>query len=683
VSETERPSSELARVPRQVVLPGDAADRSRQDEDEPADDGRSVDRDSPHDGEPGSDWARLRSWLQDHPVTAACLALIIASLVWKAVFLSHYYFHDDDFEVFDVALRSKFSWSFLTHDYVGHLFPGVYAVAWVLARTALYSWVAASAETLVMVAAASLAAWRLLRTLLGNRPAILIPLSIYLLSPIAFPLYSWWINAVEAIPLQIAVFMCLDSHVRYVWTGKFRHAAAAAGWLVFGLLFFEKSALIPLLLFAVTAGFLTRRSLLPSIWITLTRLWRAWVLYVVLLAGYAALLVGAMAAAKTPSSVGSVHQDATFASELLRDSFLPSIFGGPWRWFISGVNAPVSAPPSALATAALLATLVIIVASILVRRRAWRAWAILAGWIILDDVLPVALGRLGFPTADVLLGLATRYITDATAILAIAVALAFWPLAGPQDQTDSNSARREFFTGRWQAVALGFTAVLVIGSLWSVTDLQDTSNGSYARSYISVARTAIADAPSGTVIAGGLQVPGPVMNPTFGRNSDVSAVLEPLSHRGALLSWPAQPEGTIDSLMVFGQSGQLYPAQVIGTTSNPLPLKDSCTSRTTGSFTLHFPVRTSVFTVILRIPYLSDAPAAGRQITVMYGSTVRQIDIQRGAHNAYVPVTGSAWTVTFQSSPSVLFCPGAVTAGQLDVPALGSPGGIPASPAAG
>ena len=125
-----------------------------------------------------------------------------------------------------------------------------------MARISLYNWALASAVSLVLLAAAGLAAFRLLRTLFGNRPAILIPLAVYLLIPLTMPDLGWWSSAIESLPLQIATFMALNAQVHYVRTGRFRHAVAAAAWVVFGLIFFEKAMVLPALLFAVSSGFL-------------------------------------------------------------------------------------------------------------------------------------------------------------------------------------------------------------------------------------------------------------------------------------------------------------------------------------------------------------------------------------------------------------------------------------------
>jgi hypothetical protein len=661
VSEIERPSRDIERRPRHVIVP---AAEARQGERYASDDlyaeARAEDEfDANFDDEAGGDWSHLKPVLKRHKVTLSCLALIVISLIFKAVFLSHYYFQQDDFDVFDVALHSKFSWGFLTHDDVGHLFPGVYALGWVQARYALYSWAAGAAVILVMIAGSSLAAWRLLRTLLGNRPAILIPLTFYVISPLAFSVDYWWIAAVEAIPLQIAIFMTLDSHVRYARTGRRRYLAAAAGWLLFGLIFDEKSVVIPFLIFAVTAGFLVRRPLRDSIWLTLSRLWKAWVAYLVLLAGYAVVLVGAIRAAKIKSTPSSLHAALTFTSGLLRETFLPSLLGGPWKWFPINEGATVAwAPPSGLIVGSILLAAAIIVGSILFRRKAWRAWAILAGWIVFADVLPLVLGRLGYPAADSFLDLESRYVVDASAVLAICIALAFWPVAEPQEQTAAGRRRRrEFFTGHWQTAGIGLTVVFVVGSLVSASSMESASSGEPVRSYLATAQAAMAGVPSGTVIYGGGDVSPALETGLFGKYANVSEVVRPLSHRGSQLTWVTRPYGTIDNLMAFTGTGQLVPAVILplyATASGPLASDQICNSPASGRFVYHFPSSTSGWTVALQIGYDAGPTQTGRSMTVIYGNVVRHVRIESGLHTAWVPVTGvvSAVVIDVAGAPS-------------------------------
>jgi len=632
--------------------------------------------------EPPRDWSQLAEQARRHQVTLAALGLILASLIWKGAFLSHFYFRQDDFDVLDQSLKSGLTWKLLTTVHSGHLFPGVYLISWVLSRRALYSWAAGAGIELVLIAGSSLAAWRLLRTLLGNRPALLIPLALYVLSPLPFQAYSWWIAGVEEIPLQIALFMSLDAHVRYVWTGRFRHAIAAAAWLAFGLFFFEKSAVIPLLLFAVTAGFLvSRRSLVIASWTAAVRFWRAWTLYLAVLAAYLIVFLTALSgSSQQPAEPTSVHKAAVFGWGLLFHSFVPGVLGGPWHWFIMpGAAGGSAAAPSDLSWAALVVVAGFIVASMLTRRRAWRGWAILAGWILVDDILPVLIGRLAlFPGYAALLATQTRYVDDAAAVLAVVVALIFWPLASPSAAEDQSPAqRREFFAStQWKRAAVALTVVVAIGSVWTVSQYM-TRTADPTRAYIADARTALAQQPGGTVILD-RQVPGTVMIGAFGSHADMSVVLGPLSGQGKHLDWISQPTGNIGGLKMFGPDGRLYAAAIHGVTGQSPSVFADCLSPKRSRLVVPLPVRTGLgpFVRVLRIDYLAGAAAGGAGVTVTYAGRSGQITVAPNARSAYLSVTGSSPRVTLSASLTAgTFCFEKAVAGYF-VPLPGT--GVPA-----
>jgi len=66
----------------------------------------------------------------------------------------------------------------------------------------------------------------------------------------------------------------------------------------------------------------------------------------------------------------------------------------------------------------------VIIASLWYRRRAWPAWIILLGWLVVVDIVPVVLGRLavfGIPLAT-----QTAYVADAAPVLAICLAIVKW-----------------------------------------------------------------------------------------------------------------------------------------------------------------------------------------------------------------------------------------------------------------
>jgi len=193
------------------------------------------------------EWADLRpivTWVRAHRVLLGALLLIAAQVAWKAQFLSHLYFRQDDFHDLDLAVDHTFSWRYLTYVGSGHLIMGLRMVAWPLVRISStpYNWAAASAVSLAFVAAAGLAAYRLLRDLFGDRPAILMLLVVYLLTPLTMPDLGIWSSAMESVPLQLAICMALSAHLRYIANGRTRHLVAAAFWVAFGLLFFDQKA---------------------------------------------------------------------------------------------------------------------------------------------------------------------------------------------------------------------------------------------------------------------------------------------------------------------------------------------------------------------------------------------------------------------------------------------------------
>jgi hypothetical protein len=684
VSETEPPSQEIERVPRHQVAPRhDGSGRYQQavrvcGEDDSTD-GGADDRRRRLDDEPEVDWSTQLATLRRHQVTLACVALIVVTLIWKAVFLSQYFFRQDDFWIFDTALKSGLNWGLLGRTWgAGQFIPGPVALSWVLTRVALYNWAAGAGLELVMIAGASLAAWRLLRTLFGNRPAILIPLVLYLICPLTFPDYSWWIAGVETIPLQIAIFMSLTSHVHYVWTGRYWHAVAAGAWLVFGLIFFEKALVIPLLLFAVTAGFLVGgKRLVPAAWQSVTRFWRAWVLYLGVVAIYGVVLAFALRSSTvkpgTPSSAGAVW---TFSWGLIHRTLLPGLLGGPWHWYhLAGSVYAFASPPSWLAWASLIAVLSIVAAIIMTRTRAWRAWAILASWVVLADMVPVIIGRLQVPGVAWIFAMETRYVADASGVLLVVIGLACWPLAAPaEDGAAAPKRRREFFTGRWKPVALAMVAVIAVSSVWSVQKFASLTRGAPAKTYIANATRALALAPSGTVILD-RQVPPAVMLGIYHQDSYASVVLGPLSHRGAAISWITTPVGNIGGLKLIGSDGRLYPAAIFGTSTRKFAGARDCVTLRRTRVVLAFPRPSVSYARVLRLDYKASSALAGQTVTVTYGGLTRQLVLRAGLNNAYFTVSGSATDVVVQAPSGPGLCTYDAIAGYF-VQALG--GAIPA-----
>ncbi len=624
-------------------------------------------------------WPEIADWLVRHWVTLAAFALIIGQVAWKSLFLSHFYFRQDDFHFTELGLQYGLSWKYLSYVGSGHLHPGVLLLTWLMAKIALYNWAAATSLTLALLLLASITCWRMLRVLFGPRPAILIPLILYVVTPLTFPDDSWWSSAIESLPLQAAIFLAVTAHVLYIRTGRIRHLVGAVFWLAAGLFFFEKAMVIPALLFAITAGFLAEDRLISSVRQALVRYWRAWAAYFVLVAGYLALLLIALQQSTVKPTPTSISASLTFAWDLIRQTLLPGLLGGPWSWVMSRNAAVAYANPAAgFVWATVLVTCAIVAASIALRTRAWRAWAILVGWIVLADVVPIVLGRLATASLAQVLGLDTRYVADAVPVAVLCLGLAFWPVVQSPDAGRAWQAGHEFFgSGAWRALGLGLTGLVIIGSVWSVNSYEQISSISnvLGRSYLANARAALDDQPTGTVIVNQYTVPYVMWNIYYGKYALQSRALGPMASSAAAknVRWEARPSGNIDRLMMFGTFGMLLPAVVHGTVSLPLPPGTACWPVHDGATVVRFTAPSSGFSGILRLGYLAGPAAGGEVATINYGTEVRSLVLKTGLHSAYLQVTGSASAVRVTVPAASQLCVGDAQAGNLRPSTAGTP----------
>jgi hypothetical protein len=281
-------------------------------------------------------------------------------------------------------------------------------------------------------------------------------------------------------------------------------------------------------------------------------------------------------------------------------------------------------------------------------------------------------------------------------VLAIVVALVFWPVADPRpdsvdprpdsagpwpDLNGTTNRRREFFTGRWRIVAIGVTAVFVVSSLYSVQNFQAQTTRwtvTSGQTYIANARAALANTPAGTVIVN-QPVPGTLMKGTYGDTDFTSVVLGPLSRRGSQISWTKQPSGTIGTLKVFGSDGRLWPAALRGSNTVDLPKWRNCLGTRKSRLVMRFQPASVAFASTLRIGYAANSSAAGQVVQVNYGTEVGQFTVQPGEWHYYLPVHGSAASVVLQSDGNFSgLCFGPVIAGYIvpfpgfPIPAIGS-----------
>jgi hypothetical protein len=642
-------------------------------------------------------WSGAARWIRTHAVALAGLALIAGQLGWTAALLAHSYFRQTDFVLLDRALREGFGWKYLMWADAGHLMPGGLAVTWSLARISLYSWPLASSVVMVLVAAASLAMLRMLLTVFArpdgaSPPGILIPLAVYLFAPLSAGAVAWLSVALRVLPLQLAMFMAVSAHIRYLRGGRPRQLIASAVWLVIGMASADQGALVPILLFVLTVAYFEPGRLRDAAGRAAVRYWRAWTLYGALLAAYCVIFFIQLGVwgvhVAGPGKATSLYR---FAGTMLGTGLLPGILGGPWQWQASGYAQ--AAPPAAAEYLSWVVVAIVVLASCLYRASAWRAWAILLGWIVAACIAPAAIG--GFGLSVTALGEQTGYLANATGVLALCLGLAFLP-AGEAVDTPPRPVR---------ALAAFAFCCFVAGTVASLQDFESVTSAAAARSYIATARLAVADAPRGTLVVDG-PTPATVMDPGFfSGQADTARVIGPLARHkpAARPSWISALDGVYTGPMTFDAKGRLRPVIVTGLPSRPPPKPgpkskskpgpgqrprakaaiEACWN-VTGRGT-NIPLKGTLY----RWPWTARLAYSGPAglLSVTFGrSGSQQIAIPAGTHVAYVPVTGSGNVINVRfagsaGSNGVSLCVASVTVGLVYPDQAGR--AIPATPSPG
>jgi hypothetical protein len=580
-------------------------------------------------------------WVRANPVVVAAVALIVAQLCWKTYLLSHFYFRQDDFLLLDRALSHGLSLSYLVSFSGGHLRPGGLLMFWLVTRLSPYDWLLASLVTIAALAAAGVLMTRVLLILFGSRPAILIPLIIFLFTPLTLAGLSFWTTVTDWLPLQLTMLAAIYSHVRYVRSGRVGHIVAAAGWLGAGLLFDVQGALVPLFLLALTSAYLVPGRWPAAAWRTLRRFRRAWTIYVVLTAAYLVLfLIKLRTSAQQPVNPEHIPSVLSLAATMLRVGFVPAAVGGPWRWFVPGGDYGFAAEMPALTQVSWVLAALIVGASLWYRRHALRSWLILAGWLVLADFGPVAISRLTELPAS-LLGADTHYLADSAPVLAVCVGLAFWPVIGEQDPYRVSRPRPVPLA----VSAVALTAAFLAGSIWSgVSYLGDTSSAR-TRSYVDTARAALASARPGTVILSA-STPWYVMYAGFhGQVTQTSHVLGPLVRDRAGIRFVAVPEGPVPSLMMFDSRGRLQPALDIGASS--LRPAGARTCWPVRSAWTRIPLSAYVFRDAWMIQLVYSGPKTRLQLEL--GTSVRDVVLPAGRRDISIPVSNGGSAVLVRS----------------------------------
>ena len=603
--------------------------------------------------EPG----RIARWVTADPIRAVAIALIVASLAWRASIAERGWFSQDEFVIANHAFSSDLTPGFLVGIFNDHLMPGVLLVAWLLVRVDGFEgwpWL------LLLVAgqaAVSVAFYRLLRTLLRPGWLLLVPLCMFLFSPLTLEVSSLWMVGLLMLPVQLGMILALAAQVRYARTGRHRHAIGVTLAVVFALAFDTKALLIIPLLFLFSVFLLSERRTLAGIWPAIRRFWPGWLALTAVTAAYVPYYLALpRSELQQPGSATSI---VTFVADLIGTTFVPGLFGGPWVWTNAGDGPPLVDPPDLGAWLTWALLLALIVVTVRTRAAAGRAWLLLFWYVAIVTTLFVVT-RLGgaFGTLGALV---PRYVAEAVVVAALCVGVA---LLGLRDRPEPEKTvwavpavlREPGASAVTLVAAVAVVVAVVMGTLTTIAGFNDNWEIKHGRAYLETTQAELAAAPPGTVLAEE-PVPTPVIAGYFHPFN-----LQSHFFRAAPLRPTFVTEGAAPSM--FDETGRIRPVDVQGT-DIVAASDDGCGHRvsrgTATTIALQHPAPDWPWWI--HVGYLSSGDSTA---TFRLGRVSHEFQVHEGLNDYYFKMQSEGAAVQLRvHDPKVALCTKEITVGKV------------------
>ncbi|MFT4395908.1 hypothetical protein ACLTEW_13330 [Gordonia lacunae] len=497
-------------------------------------------------------------------VSLVALSLIVGQLIIRGWLVATGNFYWDDLVLVARASSNPIlSWEYLGHGHDGHFMPAAFLLAGVATWLAPLNWVLPALMLVVLQAIASVAVWRMVRTIAPRaRVGALVALAFYLFSPMAVPAFAWWAAGLNTLPMQAAMAWIVADAVRLA-RGDVDDARRRLVWIrstvvfVIALAFFEKSLFIlPVALVAAVLANGGVRATMPTLraarelWISLTVT--------------AALWVGVYFLTTDPTSgEHSVAQTARLVWRSVTDAIVPSLVGGPWEWERWTPSPPTGFPQMWMIVGGWL-----VLAGVTwwaIARR--RGGAVIVGCAVLYAVaaqIPVMWNR-SSPQTAIELAQHMRYLPDTALVFTIALALLcaapsrIADVGGRHARTsDGEAGRDEERSAAQPAFASVVGALAVVSAVVSLVSFssswRDNPTGDYLETATAALHDAAAQGPDGLTLLD-QSVPLEILQPFVYPDNQVSRIF------GRVAPRPDFGVAT-DRLFVLDTAGNLVPGGV-------------------------------------------------------------------------------------------------------------------------
>ena len=415
-------------------------------------------------------------------VARTAAALIAVQLIVRAVLAFNGYFYWDDLILIGRAgTQDLLSAGYLFDDHDGHVMPAAFLVAGGITRLAPLQWMVPAISLIVLQLLASLALLRALHVILGWRPALLVPLTFALFTPLSVPAFAWWAAALNSLPMLAAMaWVCADA-ILLVRTGNRRYAVTGLLVYVGGLLFFEKSAVIPFVAFAVVAllAYVSATGSPIAVWRRGIRLW------VPSLAATVAWIAVYLVVVDQKRWTLDWSMTWDLLARSVTHGIVPGLAGGPWDWQRWAPASPWGTPATTVMVLGWVALAAVMAVTVIRKQRIGPVWPVAVGYAVACQI-PIYLMRSSQFTA-LELAQTLRYLPDLVVVLALLAAVG---LCAPNREgarwLDASPART--------AVIVVVSVAFVTSSLYSTATFLTSWRDNPAQLYLQNARASLAAA---------------------------------------------------------------------------------------------------------------------------------------------------------------------------------------------
>lgn len=415
-------------------------------------------------------------------VAEIALLLVAVHLVIRAVLaFGGYFYWDDLILVGRAGTQSLLSPGYLFDDHDGHVMPAAFLLAGTITRLAPLNWVGPAVSLVVLAAVAALALLRALHVILGWRPVLLVPLTFALFTPLAVPGFAWWAAGLNSLPMLAAMaWVCADA-IALVRTGRQRYALTGVLVFVGGLLFFEKSAIIPFVAFTVAAlyGHVTATATVREVWHRGARLWLASLAVTAAWIGVYLLVVDQQRWSFDLSMTWDL------LSRSVTHGVVPGLVGGPWDWQRWAPASPWATPGPVVMVLGWVALAGVVTLTCVRKQRILPVWLAALAYVAACQV-PIYLMRSSRFTA-LELAQTLRYLPDLVLVLALLAAVGLCAPNRPHThRLDASRART--------VVIACLASVFVASSLYSTSTFLTSWRDNPAQPYLRNAQAGLAAA---------------------------------------------------------------------------------------------------------------------------------------------------------------------------------------------